>query len=122
MIVGIGVDIVEVERIERAVDRFGDRFMRRVFTEQEIVYSMNKIHPYQKLAARFAAKEAAFKALGTGVTKWKEAETMIEPSGKPTLHLHGKAAERARSLAAVRTFISASDTAQYAMAIVVLEA
>jgi len=121
MIVGIGVDIVEVERIERAVRRFGDRFLRRVFTDQEIAYSMSKVHPYQKLAARFAAKEAAFKALGTGVTKWKEAETKIEPSGKPTLHLYGKAAEQARSLGAVRTFISASDTAQHAVATVVLE-
>jgi holo-[acyl-carrier protein] synthase len=122
MIVGIGVDMVEVERIERAVHRFGDRFLKRVFTDQEIAYSMNKVHPYQKLASRFAAKEAAFKALGTGVTRWKEAETTIEPSGKPTLHLYGTAAEHARSLGATRAFISASDTAQHAVAIVVLEA
>jgi len=122
MIVGVGVDIVEVERIERAVRRFGDRFLKRVFTEQEIAYSMNKVHPYQKLAARFAAKEAAFKALETGVTRWKQAETAIEPSGKPILCLYGSAAEHARSLGAVRTFISASDTAQHAIAIVVLEA
>ena len=121
MIAGVGVDIVEVERIEKAVRRFGDRFLKRVFTEQEIAYSMNKVHPYQKLATRFAAKEAAFKALGTGVTRWKEAETMIERSGKPNLNLYGKAAEQARSLGAVRNFMSASDTAQYAVAMVVLE-
>ena len=121
MIVGIGIDVVEVERIEKAVRRFGDRFLKRVFTEQEIAYSMNKVHPYQKLATRFAAKEAAFKALGTGVTRWKEAETMIERSGKPNLNLYGKAAEQARSLGAVRNFMSASDTAQYAVAMVVLE-
>jgi holo-[acyl-carrier protein] synthase len=121
MTIGIGIDIVEVERIEKAVRRYGDRFLKRVFTDQEIAYSMSKIHPYQQLASRFAAKEAAFKALGTGVTKWKEAETTIEPSGKPNLELYGGAAEYARSLGAVRSFISASDTAQHAVAIVILE-
>lgn len=121
MIVGIGVDIVEVGRIEKAVSRFGDRFLKRVFTEQELAYSMSKTHPYQKLAARFAAKEAAFKALGTGLTAWKEAETTIEPSGKPNLKLHGKAATHARSLGATRSYISASDTERHAVAVVILE-
>ena len=122
MIVGIGVDIVEVERIEKAARRFGDRFLKRVFTDQEITYSMGKVRPYQKLAARFAAKEAAFKALGTGMTSWKEAETTIEPSGKPNLVLSGRAADHASDLGAVRSFVSASDTTQYAAAVVVLEA
>jgi holo-[acyl-carrier protein] synthase len=121
MILGIGVDIVEVDRIEKAVRRFGDRFLKRVFTDQEIAYSMGKIHPYQKLAVRFAAKEAAFKALGTGVTSWKEAETTIEPSGKPNMVLSGGASDHARDLGAVRSFVSASDTAQHAVAVVVLE-
>jgi holo-[acyl-carrier protein] synthase len=121
MIVGIGVDIAEVERIKKAATRFGDRFLKRVFTEQELAYSMSKMHSYQKLASRFAAKEAAFKALGTGVTKWKEAETTIEPSGKPNLKLHGQAAVRARSLGAVRSYISASDTEHHAVVVVVLE-
>ncbi len=92
-----------------------------VFTEQEIAYSMGKVHPYQKLAVRFAAKEAAFKALGTGVTRWKEAETTIEPSGKPNMVLTGKASDHAHDLGAVRSLVSASDTAQYAVAVVVLE-
>ncbi len=121
MIVGIGVDIVEVERLEKAVTRFGNRFLNRVFTEQEVAYSMSKTHSYQKLASRFAAKEAAFKALGTGVTTWKEAETTIEPSGKPNLKLHGQAAAHARSLGVVRIHISASDTEHHAVAVVVLE-
>jgi holo-[acyl-carrier protein] synthase len=121
MIIGIGVDIVEVERVQKAVTRFGDRFLKRVFTEQEIAHSMSKTHSYQKLASRFAAKEAAFKALGTGVTSWKEVETTIEPSGKPNLQLHGKAAAHARSLGAVRSYISASDTEHHAVAVVVLE-
>jgi holo-[acyl-carrier protein] synthase len=121
MIVGIGVDIVEVERLEKAVTRFGNRFLNRVFTEQEIAYSMSKTHSCQKLASRFAAKEAAFKALGTGVTNWKEAETTIEPSGKPNLKLHGQAAAHARSLGVVRSRISASDTEHHAVAVVVLE-
>jgi len=121
MVLGIGVDIVEVERLEKAVTRFGNRFLNRVFTEQEIAYSMSKTHSYQKLASRFAAKEAAFKALGTGVTTWKEAETTIEPSGKPNLKLHGQAAVHARSLGVVRSHISASDTEHHAVAVVVLE-
>ncbi len=122
MIVGIGVDIVEVERLEKTVTRFGNRFLNRVFTEQEIAYSMSKTHSCQKLASRFAAKEAAFKALGTGVTNWREAETTIEPSGKPNLKLHGQAADHARSLGVVRSHISASDTEHHAVAVVVLEA
>ena len=122
MIVGIGVDIVEVERLEKTVTRFGNRFLNRVFTEQEIAYSMSKTHSCQKLASRFAAKEAAFKALGTGVTNWREAETTIEPSGKPNLNLHGQAADHARSLGVVRSHISASDTEHHAVAVVVLEA
>ena len=121
MILGIGVDIVEVQRLEKTVTRFGNRFLNRVFTEQEIAYSMSKTHSYQKLASRFAAKEAAFKALGTGVTTWKEAETTIEPSGKPNLKLHGQAAAHAGSLGVVRNHISASDTERHAVAVVVLE-
>ena len=121
MIVGIGVDIVEVERLEKTVTRFGNRFLNRVFTEQEIAYSMSKTHSCQKLASRFAAKEAAFKALGTGVTNWREAETTIEPSGKPNLKLHGQAAAHARSLGVVQSHISASDTEHHAVAVVVME-
>ena len=105
MIIGIGVDIVEVERVERAATRFGDRFLKRVFTEREIDYSMSKTHSYQKLASRFAAKEAAFKALGTGLTNWKDVETTIEPSGKPNLKLHGKAAARGIGLGGGRAVV-----------------
>jgi holo-[acyl-carrier protein] synthase len=107
--------------MKKAITRFGDRFLKRVFTEQEIAYSMSKTHSYQKLALRFAAKEAAFKALGTGVTSWKEAETTIEPSGKPNLKLHGQAAAHARSLGTVRSYVSGSDTEHHAVAVVVLE-
>src|SRR6202044_2480321 len=98
MVIGLGTDLIEIERIERSVERFGERFLERVFTSGEIAYCYAKKASAESLAARFAAKEAGAKALGTGISRgvsWKEFEVKRETSGKPTLHLSGRAAELA---------------------------
>jgi holo-[acyl-carrier protein] synthase len=93
MVVGIGVDIIEIERIKSSVEKFGDAFLNKIFTEGELEYSLNKANKYQHLAARFAAKEAISKALATGWNKdfrWKDVEIFNEPSGLPKVKLYGK--------------------------------
>ncbi|HLJ65917.1 MAG TPA: holo-ACP synthase [Chloroflexota bacterium] len=92
-----GVDVIEIERIEQAVDRFGDRFLQRVYTDQEVAYCRGR---GQRLAGRFAAKEAVSKALGVGirVLRWRDIEVLPDALGKPTVYLHGRAAARARQL------------------------
>ena len=125
MIVGTGIDLVEVPRVAAAIERFGARFLRRVFTAKEIAYCNSKPHPAERFAARFAAKAAAMKALGTGLrhgVSWQHVEVGREPGGRPTLHLSGRAAEFAKSLGASRTFLSISHTAEHAIAEVILEA
>ena len=90
MLDGLGVDLVEVGRIRRACDRWGERFLRRVFTAGERAYCMRKAHPEQSLAARFAAKEAVLKAIGTGLSggiRWTDVEVVNERSGKPGVRL-----------------------------------
>src|SRR5574337_1782794 len=101
MIVGIGVDIVETQRIEDAIGRHGDRFTKRLFTPGEIEYCEKFKNKAERYAARFAAKEAAFKALGTGWSsgvRWVDVEITHRPSGKPELVLRGRAEELAREL------------------------
>src|SRR5688572_4562129 len=101
MIVGIGSDIAEVHRLREAIARHGERFLRRVFTEQEIQYCQSHRNTEERFAARFAAKEAAMKALGTGWRRgitWRDIEVCNAPNGKPTLILTGKALEICRSL------------------------
>jgi holo-[acyl-carrier protein] synthase len=124
VIVGTGIDIVEVQRIALAVERFGDRFLRRVFTENEIRYCRSKQNAMERFAARFAAKEAGFKAIGTGwrhgVT-WKDLEVGREPGGRPTIRFSGKAGEFAAKLRVRRTLLSISHTAEQAIAHVILE-
>jgi holo-[acyl-carrier protein] synthase len=124
VIVGTGIDIVEVVRIVAAVDRFGDRFLNRVFTEKEIHYCRSKQNAMERFAARFAAKEAGFKAIGTGwrhgVT-WKDVEVGREPGGRPTICFRGKAGEFATRLGAQRASLSISHTAEQAIAHVILE-
>lgn len=122
MIQGIGVDLVEVSRVSGVIDRHGERFLRRIYTPMEL----EKVHGTraQYLAARFAAKEAAFKALGTGWgagVRWVDVEVDNLPSGQPILNLHGRARERAEALGADRYHISISHTAEYALAQVILE-
>jgi holo-[acyl-carrier protein] synthase len=125
MIVGTGIDIAEVPRIAASIERFGERFLRRIFTAGEMRYCDSKANRVERYAARFAAKEAGMKALGTGwnhgVT-WRDIEVVRAPGGRPTLTLHGKAAEFAAKLGARHIAISLSHTAEQAIAHVILEA
>ena len=124
MIVGSGIDIAEVPRIAESIKRFGDRFIRRVFTEGEIRYCDPKANRIERYAARFAAKEAAMKAIGTGwnlgVT-WRDVEVCRAPGGRPTIQFHGKAAEFAAKLGAKHVALSLSHTEEFAIAQVILE-
>jgi len=125
MIVGIGVDICEVDRIEKAMmSSHGNRFKKRVYTRLEIAYVESKANKWERYAARFAAKEAGMKALGTGWSGglgWQDLEVSNLPSGRPTLRLYRKAAERAERMGVVNIALSMTHTAQQAMAIVILE-
>ena len=125
MVVGLGTDLIEVHRIEQSIQRFGDRFLTRIFTPREIAYCMRKQKSAaESFAARFAAKEAGAKALGTGISRgvtWLEIEVTRELTGKPTLALHGRAAERAQSLGVRHASISLTHTADIALVVVVLE-
>ncbi len=124
MIVGTGIDIAEVLRIAAAIKRHGDRFLRRVFTEDEIRYCEAKANRVERYAARFAAKEAAMKALGTGWNhgvRWRDIEVCRQPGSRPTIAFHGRAAEFAAQLGAVHIALSLSHTAEQAIAQVILE-
>lgn len=124
MIVGTGVDITEVARIRATVERFGNRFLERIFTPAEIKYCMAKPNFAERLAARFAAKEAGMKAIGTGQSRgvtWKSVEVVRYPGGRPTLRFTGKAAEFAEQLGCKRAHLSLSHTADQAIAHVILE-
>jgi holo-[acyl-carrier protein] synthase len=124
MIVGSGIDLTEIGRIQRSMDRYGKRFLDRVYTAAEQAYCLRKRKAAESFAARFAAKEAGAKALGTGIThgvNWLEIEVGREPGGRPTLRFHGRAAEFAARLGARRAALSITHTAELAMASVVLE-
>jgi len=124
MIVGTGVDIAEVKRIQAAVSRFGERFLKRVFTPAELRYCMAKPNAAERLAARFAAKEAGMKAIGTGLrlgVTWQDVEVLRMPGQRPILQFHGKAAEFASRLGCKRTHLSLSHTKEQAIAHVMLE-
>ena len=124
MIVGTGIDIAEVPRIREVIERHGERFLKRVFTEGEIQYCESKANRVERYAARFAAKEAGMKAIGTGWNhgvRWRDIEVARKPGGRPTLLLHGKAAEFAARLGATNIALSLTDTADQAMAQVILE-
>src|ERR1700736_4658774 len=123
MIVGTGIDIAEVPRIAQALARHGDRFLHRVFTEGEIRYCDGKANRFERYAARFAAKEAGMKALGTGWhgVAWRDFEVVNLPSGRPTLNFHGKAAEIAGKLGVQRVALSLTHTKEQALAMVILE-
>jgi len=124
MIVGTGIDIAEVPRVAESIKRFGNRFLNRVYTEAEIRYCDSKANRVERYAARFAAKEAAMKALGTGwahgVT-WKGVEVGRQPGGRPTVLFHGKAAEFAQKLGVKHVALSLTHTKEFAMAQVILE-
>ena len=124
MVVGMGTDLAEIGRVAKSIDRFGDRFLERVYTTGEIAYCMTKKGFAESFAARFAAKEAAAKALGTGISRgvsWREFEVRRAPSGKPSLVLSGRAAELAAGLGVARISLSLTHTRELAMAVVVME-
>ena len=124
MIVGTGVDITETERIEQALQRHGERFAKRLYTSREIAYCEQFKNRAERFAARFAAKEAAFKALGTGWregVRWLDVEVTHQPSGKPELVLTGRAEELARALGVTRTSVSLSHSNHYVIAQVIFE-
>src|ERR1035438_9463303 len=124
MIVGTGIDIAEVERIEQSIARFGGRFKERVFTEEEIRYCESKANQAERYAARLAAKAAGLKAIGTGWSRgvnWRDIEVRRLPGGRPTIVFHGKAAEIFAKLGGVRAHLSITHTKQSAMAYVILE-
>jgi len=124
MIVGSGIDVVEVGRIHDSIERFGQRFLDRIFTGAEQAYCRRRRRSAESLAARFAAKEAGAKALGTGISRgvnWLEIEVIREPGGRPALRFHGRAAEIAASLGVAHAALSLTHTADLALASVVLE-
>ncbi|HET8677474.1 MAG TPA: holo-ACP synthase [Blastocatellia bacterium] len=124
MIIAIGIDIIEIARIEEVFSRQGERFRKRVFTEGEIDYCERRASRMSSYAARFAAKEAAMKALGTGWSdgvRWRDIEVVRGETGAPALHLHGRALERLGEIGARRAHLSLTHSEQIAMAEVILE-
>ncbi len=124
MIVGIGTDLAEVSRIRDSITRFGDRFLNRIYTEGERRYAQSKANSHERFAARFAAKEAGMKAIGTGWNRgvsWQDFEVTNEPSGRPTLRLSGVAEEIAAQNRVRRISLSLTHTQSTAMALVILE-
>lgn len=122
-VLGIGMDIVETKRIAESMERFGDRFLHRVFLEGEIAYARSMKFPQLHLAARFAAKEAISKAFGTGIGHemgWRDLEIVREESGAPRVVLHGKAAAFAKERGVKEVHVSLSHTAEYGAASVVI--
>ena len=124
MLLGTGIDLTEIPRIQKSIARFGDRFLDRIYTPREKAYCLRKRNAAESFAARFAAKEAAAKALGTGISygvTWLEIEVTREPGGRPGLAFHGRAAQIASRLGVVRAALSLTHTDLLAMASVALE-
>jgi holo-[acyl-carrier protein] synthase len=124
MIVGSGVDLIEIERIAETIDRYGERFLQRVYLPEEIAYCRRKRNAAESFAARFAAKEAAAKALGTGIQTgvgWRDIEVVREASRRPSLVLRGRALAIARQLGATHAVVSLTHTTTQALAQVLLE-
>ena len=124
MILGTGVDIAETSRIGQSLERHGERFTKRIFTAAEIAYCERFKNRAERYAARFAAKEAAFKALGTGWRegiRWLDVEVVHQPSGKPELVLTGRAQQTARELGVTSMSVSISHSDRYVVAMVIFE-
>ena len=124
MLIGTGIDLVEIERIEHSIERYGERFLHRVYTESEIAYCRRKRSSAESFAARFAAKEAGAKALGTGISRgvsWQEFQVERLPGGRPTLTLRGRARLLATELGVTRIALSLTHTGSLAMATVMME-
>ena len=116
--ISVGVDVIEIERVAAVVERWGERFLRRVYTQLELTYCRGRI---PELAARFAAKEAVTKALGTGIRglAWREMEILADPLGKPLVRLHGRALARAARIGLREFAVSLSHSRDHAVAMVV---
>ena len=122
MILGLGIDLCPVARMERILNRHGELFCERVFTERERAYAGRGAHPGERYAARFAAKEAAIKALGGFEGwRWKDMEVERTESGAPELRLHGRAKTRADAMGVSRAMVSLTHTEGMAAAVVILE-
>lgn len=125
MVLGLGTDLIEIARIEESIERHGERFLHKIFTQSEIAYCLQKKKSSaESFAARFAAKEAGAKALGTGISRgvsWKELEVRREIGERPTLHLSGRAAERAAQMGVRTLSLSLTHSRDVAMAVVVAE-
>jgi len=122
-ILGVGMDIVETKRIAESIERFGDRFLRRVFLDSEVAYSRSMKFPHLHLAARFAAKEALSKAFGTGIGHelgWRDLEIIREPGGAPRVQLHGRAEAYAKTRGVREIHVSLSHTTEYGAASAVI--
>jgi holo-[acyl-carrier protein] synthase len=124
MIAGIGVDIVDIARIQALLDRYGKRFLARVYTEREVEYAMSGANRAERLAGRFAVKEALMKALGTGKSQgilWRDVETVRGRFGKPEVHLHGQAVKWAKWRKGSTVHVSITHDGGKAVAFVILE-
>lgn len=124
MILGTGIDLIEIRRIDQSITRYGDRFLNRVFTLGEQQYCLQKRTSAESFAARFAAKEAGAKALGTGISRgvnWLEIEVIRLPGQRPHLQFHGRALETSLHLGVNRIALSITHTTDIAMATVLLE-
>lgn len=125
MVLGLGTDLIEIGRVQQSIDDYGDRFLRRIFTEGEIAYCLRKKkHSAESFAARFAAKEAGAKALGTGISRgvsWKEIEVTREPGERPKLRFSGRAAERAQAMGVRNVQLSLTHSRLVALAVVSVE-
>ena len=124
MIVGTGIDLIEVIRIAKAMERYGDRFLNRIYTPDEIRYCNSKANRIERFAARFAAKEAAMKALGTGLGRgvtWQQMQVGHAFGGRPTILFTGEAARFAAKLECKQACLSLSHTSEHAIAQVILE-
>jgi holo-[acyl-carrier protein] synthase len=124
VIVGLGTDILEVARLRLAMERRGERLLNRLFTPEERAYCESRVHAAEHFAARFAAKEATMKALGTGWRggiAWRDIEVVREESGRPTLLLAGRAKERADALGVSAAHVTLTHDDTYGMAVVILE-
>ena len=123
MVIGIGYDMVEVSRLESVLSRWGRRFEERVFTARELAYCKSKKNCIQRMACRFAAKEAVFKALGTGWqggVGWTDIEVTNDGLGKPSIILSGKAQQLSRQLGVANILVSMTNTKDYGAAQVIL--
>lgn len=124
MIVGTGIDVCEVSRVAQAIERFGERFLKRIYTAAEIDYCQSKKNAVERFAARFAAKEAATKAIGTGLhfgVTWQDVEVRRAPGGRPTIHFYRAASQRFSRLGATAAHLSLTHSGDLAIAQVIIE-